>query len=234
MTDFSPALFLKGSEEAMTANAKAEDLLEAVASLTAPPSYTSSNSQQLAPGERIPVLQKFHALKDKRIFRILSTIVTPTHSTSARVRALEELPKRIRQQVHHRKNSSQSKLSDEDGLVSWVKALTRRCAMGDFINAEVVHHCVLLAQECFNEEDALSCRAFVAVVRVSVQYFPELCVATNETFSTLVQLFTDTRGLEKGTKFQKELEECKLISSLSAVLAAGAPANNAVSSEYLW
>ena len=174
----------------MTANAKAEDLLEAVASLTAPPSPTSSNSQQLAPGERIPVLQKFHALKDKRIFRILSTIVTPTHSTSARVRALEELPKRIRQQVHNRKHSK-SKHSDEDGLLSWVKALTRRCAMGDFINAEVVHHCVLLAQECFHGEDALSCRAFVAVVKVAVQHFPELCVATDETFSTLVQLFTD-------------------------------------------
>lgn len=101
--------------------------------------------------------------------------------------------------------------------------------MGDFINAEIVHHCVLLAQECFHEEDVVPCRAFVAVIKVAVGYFPQLCTATEETFSTLVQLFTDARGLEKGSKFEIEVAECRLISDLSAILAAGAPANKLVS-----
>lgn len=216
-----------GSEEALTANANAEDLLETVAGLTAP---TTCNSQNLAPGERQPILQRFHALKDKHIFRILSTIVSPTHSTSARIRALDEVPKRVKQQQSSQKNAAGSNSkSDEDGLLIWVRTLVRRCAMGDFINAETIHHCILLAQECFHEEDIVSCRALVGVVKIAADHFPELCVAKDESFTTLIELFTDARSLHKGGSFQKEVQECGLMTALSAILASAAPASTTVS-----
>ena len=89
------------------------------------------------PGERHPTLEQFHMAKDKHIFRILSTISTPTHSPKARVRALKELPKRVKPLG--------------DNVWNWVKGLVRRCAMGDFINKKIVHHAILLAQECYHQ-----------------------------------------------------------------------------------
>jgi hypothetical protein len=200
-----------GSEEAMTANAKAEDLLEVVAHLTAPPPGT--NIISIGQGERNPVLAKFHAAKDKHIFRILSTIVSPTHSNAARIRALEELPKRVK--------------SLGDATVTWVKTLARRCTMGDFCNAQVIHHCIMLCQECFREEDIGACMAFLKCVQLASQHYPELC-ATPEAFGTLMELFTEARRMTHG-KYRKEVDQSGLVTVLSAILAAAAPSSTTVS-----
>jgi hypothetical protein len=200
-----------GSEEALTANAKAEDLLEVVAHLTAPPPGT--NIISIGQGERNPVLAKFHAAKDKHIFRILSTIVSPTHSNAARIRALEELPKRVK--------------SLGDATVTWVKTLARRCTMGDFCNAQVIHHCIMLCQECFREEDIGACMAFLKCVQLASQHYPELC-ATPEAFGTLMELFTEARGMTHG-KYRKEVDQSGLVTVLSSILAAAAPSSTTVS-----
>ena len=213
-----------GSEQALTANAKAEDLLEVVAHLTAPPPGTNNNSNNMSTSsmsmigqgaERNPILAKFHAAKDKHIFRILSTIVTPTHSNAARIRALEELPKRVK--------------SLGDATVTWVKTLARRCTMGDFCNVQVIHHCIMLCQECFREEDLGACMAFFKCVQLASQHYPELC-ATPEAFGTLLELFTEARGMPQG-KYRKEVDQSGLVTVLSSILAAAAPSSITVRKE---
>jgi hypothetical protein len=196
-------LYERGSEKELTANAKAEELLERVASLTGPP---QGNAPE---GERHPVLEKFHAAKDKHIFRILSTIATPTHSTAARIRALEELPKRVKHLG--------------EATVAWVRTLVRRCAMGDFMNSQNVQHCIQLALECFQAEELQLSASLVACVKVAADCFPELC-ATKECFGTLIEFFTECRGLPSG-KFKKEVEQSGMVTALSAILAAAAPAS---------
>lgn len=194
-TQSFPSLFLLllpvGTEEAFTANAKALDLLEKVASWT-PLSTT--------PGERHPTLEQFHTAKDKHIFRILSTIANPAHTPKARVRALEELPKRVK--------------SLGDGVLTWVKGLVRRCAMGDFLNTEIVHHAILLAQECWHAEDYESCQKFLKPVRLASETFPQLC-ATQDSFSNLVELFAECRSVKQNTD--------QITTTLSSILAKAAP-----------
>jgi hypothetical protein len=106
----------------LAADAKAMGILGVVASLTAPVSGSRSKTD---------VLKAFHGARDNHIFRILGTITNPSHSTLAPGRALDELPKRTK--------------SLGDAVSKWDKTLVRRCAMGDFMNVEVVNHCVLIA-----------------------------------------------------------------------------------------
>ncbi len=154
--------FCAGSEEALTANARSQDWLERVSSLT---------GLTTTPGERHPTLERFHKAKDKHIFRILSTIATPTHTTKARIRALDELPKRVKPLG--------------DAVLTWVKGLVRRGSMGDFLNLEIVHHSILLAQECFREEDYPACERFLKWVQVAADAFPIIC-AQQDSFEPLL------------------------------------------------
>lgn len=189
------ALLEKGSEAAFTADAKAHELLEKVAALTG---ITTE------PGERNPTLVKFHKAKDRHVFRILSTIVNPAHTSKARIRALEELPKRVK--------------SLGDAVSTWVKVLVRRCSMGDFLNCDVVHHSVLLAQECFHQQDVEACGMFLRCVQAAADPFPSLA-AHKESFETLMELFVDCRTSSK----KKEMSG--LVTALGYALAKAAPHN---------
>ncbi len=160
-----------GSTEHLTANANALDLLEAVASFT---EFTTGDT-----GERNPVLERFHTAKDRHIFRILSTITTPTHSIQARVRAYDELPKRVK--------------SLGDTAVRFVKGLVRKCSMGDFLNQEIVHDSILLAQEFGGQGDWELCRKFLRCIELATDYFPEVC-GEAQCFLNLTELFLECRS----------------------------------------
>ena len=170
------------------------ELLEEVAALTAP-----------AQGSTDEVLEAFHGARDNHIFRILATITDPLQKPKSRARALEELPKRIKH------------LGDQ--VSTWVKSLARRCNMGDFVNADVIGHCVLLAQECFFEKDIAACSALLSSVKVATAVFPSLCAPT-KTYTTLSELLSDVRS-SHGT-LREEADEVGLVTTLSSILSAAA------------
>jgi hypothetical protein len=173
--------------------------LEIVATLTAP-----------LPGsvDIQEVLEKLHNARDKHIFRILATISRSDHSASARVRAFDELPKRTK--------------SLGDATAAWVKMMARRCAMSNFINVEIVNQCILLAQECFQGGHIPECAQFLTCVKTAVEIYPALG-GTKEGFGTLMELFGECRA-GSSSKTKKLIGEYDLVTILSAILAAAAPA----------
>jgi hypothetical protein len=173
--------------------------LEIVATLTAP---------ILGSSDIRPVLEKLHTARDKHIFRILATISNPDHSASARVRAFDELPKRTK--------------SLGDSTSAWVKMLARRCAMGNFLNVEIINDCILLAQECFRGGHIPECAEFLTCVRTAVEIYPALG-GTKEGFGTLMELFGECRA-GSSSKTKKIIEEYDVVTTLSSILAAAAPA----------
>lgn len=177
----------------MTANANALDLLEAVAA------YTEFSTNDA--GERNPVLERFHAAKDRHIFRILSTIATPTHTIPARVRAFDELPKRVK--------------TLGDNAVRFVRGLVRKCAMGDFLNQEIVHDCILLALEFGGQGHWDYCRKFLRCIELAADYFPEVCAET-KCFDNLSELFTECRSSK-----EKRIDD--ILTSITSILAKAAP-----------
>ncbi|CAJ1959627.1 unnamed protein product [Cylindrotheca closterium] len=189
----------QGSEQSMAADAEALDKLEVMACMT--------GGRSMGAAERSPILESFHRAKDKNIFRILATISNATHSNISRSVAFEELPKRV-------------KNMGED-TVKWVKTLVRRCAMGEFINKEVVRHCILLADECFQAEDIESSQKFLECVYLAVESFPELC-STTECFGTLIELFVSCR-MVTCNKMSRLITRFGVLSTLSAILSSISP-----------
>jgi hypothetical protein len=173
--------------------------LEIVATLTAP-----------LPGsvDIREVLEKLHTARDKHIFRILATISSSDHSASARVRAFDELPKRTK--------------SLGDATSAWVKMLSRRCAMSNFLNVEIVNQCIVLAQECFQGGHIRECAEFLTCVKTAVDIYPALG-GTKEGFGTLMELFGECRA-GSSSKTKKLIGEYDLVTTLSSILAAAAPA----------
>ena len=188
-----------GTEAYFVADAKAKDLLEKVAAMIPQPSGAAPS-----PEERHPVLEKFHAIKDKHIFRLLGTITKPNHTVKARLRALDDLPKRV-------------KATAGDSVQAWVKSLAKRCAMGDFINEDTIHHCVLLAQECYFEGEHEAALKFLACVQLAVESFPSLC-ASDDVFENLSELFRDSSSSSSKTS-----DESAIITSLASILALVSP-----------
>ena len=195
-----------GTEEFLAAEAEAVERLEVVASLSAPLSGQSS-----IPSDIRPVLEKLHAARDKHIFRILATIASPDHSASARLRAFDELPKRTK--------------SLGDSTAAWVKSLARRCAMGHFLNADVVRDCIVLAQDCFANGDFPECAEFLACVKTAIDIYPSLG-GTKDAFEGLMELFSACRA-NSSSKTKKMIEEYNMVTTLSSILAAVAPASMA-------
>lgn len=188
-----------GSAEAFTLDAEAMEKLEVVASLSArlSPSVSSDEEVQAA-------LKKIHTAKDKHIFRILSTIASPTHSPSARARAFDELPKRTK--------------SLGNATSTWIKTLARRCAMGVFFNAESIEHCIILSQECYEAGDCEASSLFLECVKMATSIFPALG-ATNEGFKGLVEFFELCRTTSMTAGMKKEMEKCGLVTMISDILA---------------
>ena len=185
-------LATQGSEEYLTANANALDILEEVASFV--------NVSTSAAGERNPTLEKLHSIRDKHTFRILASVASSTHSTKSRLRAVEEPMKRLK--------------DHGDLVLKFVRVLVRKCAMGDFINQEIVHHCILLAHQCGSQDDWESCRKFLDCVQLAVEHFPDIC-ADGKSMKTLTELFARCRS-SKGNDLND------IVTSLSAILANAA------------
>ena len=191
--------FKSGTEEAFSADAEAMEKLEVVAALTAPASGGSSSS----PSEIRPILDKLHNARDNHIFRVLATITSPRHSASARSRAFDELPKRTK--------------SLGDQAATWIKTLARRCAMGQFMNGEIVHHSILLAQESFCEGNFQGCLHFLHCVKSASRFYPLLC-SEKKDFGTLLELFSECRTTVI-SKIKDDLERSGMVTILSSILA---------------
>ena len=87
--------------------------------------------------------------------------------------------------------------------------------MGDFLNTEVVHHSILLAQECFDEGDLEGCKKLLVGVEIAADIFPALC-AQEETFEVLLELFVGC---------QSKKAESELLTRLSVIISKAAPCN---------
>ena len=182
------------TEEYFTFNATAMEHLERLISFCA---LNTGNSRKT-------ISEEIHSHKDKHVFRILSTISSSRHSSSARARAFNDLPART-------KNLSESSST-------WIKTLTRRCAMGNSINEEVIAHCILLAQECFAEEEYRKADLLLAPVEFVSKIFPDLIV--DGAFTNLTELF----GEVYETTLKKKKDDLqKTLTCLSAILSKCAP-----------
>jgi sister-chromatid-cohesion protein PDS5 len=193
-----------GSAEAFTADAEAMEKLEKMAALCAPPPAAGKPTEV---ADLETVLRKFHAAKDKHIFRILSTIATPTHSPSARLRALDELPKRTK--------------SLGNATSSWVRSLARRCAMGSFINSESIEHCIILSQECFEAGDCEAASHFLRCVKMATSIFPSLG-GTKVGFENLAEFFDLSRTTVMTAAMKKDMEKFGIVTMISDILAKSA------------
>jgi len=142
---------------------------------------------------------------------VLATIASATHSPSARARAFDDLPKRAK--------------SLGSSVVAWIKSLARRCAMGNFVNAEVVNHCLLIAQELFQEGHMDIAMIFLKCVKAIVQVFPTLG-GTRDAFSILVEMFGECLS-SKSAQPKKSIERSGIVTILSGILAVVAPAHTA-------
>lgn len=207
-----------GSPEAFAADAEALERLEVVASLSAPLSETGNKSQSgsASAWELESILKKFHAAKDKHIFRILSTIASPVHSPSARLRAFDELPKRSK--------------GLGSAAQSWVKMLARRCAMGAFLNAECIEHCIMLSQECFETGDCEVSALFLDCIKMATSIFPSLG-STKNGFQNLVEFFDVCRTSSMTTSMKREMEKYGVVTMLSEILARCGTGPHPASSE---
>ena len=195
-----------GSPEAFAADVDAFERLELVASLSAPLAETGnkSSSASAAATELESILKKFHTAKDKHIFRILSTIASPIHSPSARLRAFDELPKRTK--------------GLGSAAQSWVKMLARRCAMGAFLNMECIEHCIMLSQECFEAENCEVAALFLDSIKMATSIFPSLG-STKTGFQNLVEFFDVCRTSSLSTSMKRDMEKYGVVTMLSEILA---------------
>jgi len=189
-----------GSPEAYAADGDAVEKLELVASLTAPLGNETSNSKT----ELESILKKVHAAKDKHIFRILSTISSPAHSPSSRLRAFDELPKRTK--------------GLGGAAQSWVKTLARRCAMGAFLDIESIEHCIILSQECFEAEDCEASTLFLDCIKLAVSIFPSLG-SSKKGFQNLVEFFDASRTTSTSSSMKRDMEKYGVVTMLSDILA---------------
>jgi hypothetical protein len=135
---------------------------------------------------------------------VLASITSPAHSLAARSRAIEELPKRTK--------------SLGSSTSSWIKSLARRCSMGNFVNAETITHCILLAQEALRERDFQATMAFLETVKIAINIYPSLG-GTKEGFETLVELFSECRNSLKSSEAD-DAKEVGILSTLIGILAA--------------
>jgi hypothetical protein len=191
----------QGSEEAMTADAKALAILNDVAQRVGTPSSIPATS--------VPqIVHSFHKSKDKHVFRVLASICDPTHSVSARSRALDELPKRTRP------------LGDD--VSKWVRHLVDRLAMGSFLNIEVVNHCLLLAQEAFAEEDYHVASGFLACIKLAARSCPSI-IRHEKAFETVAEMFSDSRSKQAS---DDGADKFGILTTLSYVLAAASSSHS--------
>ncbi|GMH91678.1 hypothetical protein TrVE_jg10794 [Triparma verrucosa] len=198
--------FSTGSAEYLTANVDAEEKLDLLVNKYVP----------LDDPKKSDILNKIHTHKDKTLFKIMESICDSNHSPSARVKALDELPKRV---------SSLGAVA-----ASWMKTLVRRVSMGSALQFDTINHCAMLAQECFGEEEFYTSSHFLDIVKLATTAFPKIGQGNKgECFKTLTEFFSETRKLSG--KAKDEAEDNNIVSSLSKILAAIAPSASATSTK---
>jgi hypothetical protein len=193
-----------GTEEYFISDFKAKDLLEKVASMI--PALPGASP---TPGERHAVLEKFHGIKDNHVFRILGTLVHSDHSIKSRIRALDDLQKRV-------------KSTAGDAVQTWVRLLVKRCSMGDFLNLDIIQHCSMLALECFEGDQLVAAQKFLSCVQLAANSFPILC-ASKEVYENLTTIFRDCSNLPSSASKRKKIEQSNIVTTVSAILASVSP-----------
>lgn len=133
---------------------------------------------------------------------VLASISSPSHSMNARSRALNDLPKRTQ--------------SLGPSASSWIRSLAKRCAMGHFFNAEIISHCIQLAQESFNEGEFQVCRSFLDSSMSALSVFPNM--VTKEMNDMLVEFFGECRESHH-REDRKQIDELDIVTRLSTILA---------------
>lgn len=92
-------------------------------------------------------------------------------------------------------------------------------AMGAFLNAEAIEHCIILSQECFEAENCEVASAFLECVKVATSIFPALG-ATKEGFEHLVEFFDASRTTSNlSANIKKGMEKYGVVTTLSEILA---------------
>jgi hypothetical protein len=97
--------------------------------------------------------------------------------------------------------------------------------MGYFINAEIIEHCILLAQESFNEGDFAVCRSFLESAKTTLNIFPSM---SGKGFDYLVELFSECQST-KSAEDRKEIKQYAITTTLSGMLARTASARGSPS-----
>lgn len=194
LTALSPDATFSGSTAFLVADANARELLEVAAKLTAPPRAPTTRGGN--------VLALFHGAKDKHVFRLLATLVDPLQTPKTRARALADLPRRV--------------APFGEAVSTWVKTLTRRCNMGDFMNGDVLGECVRLARDAFEEGDIPACSVLLSASKIAIDVFPVLGTQ-GETFRAL-QALTCSCGSARSGEAKEEINEMGLVTILSSVL----------------
>jgi hypothetical protein len=93
--------------------------------------------------------------------------------------------------------------------------------MGYFLNGEIVHHSILLSQECFANGDLQGCLLFLSSVKIASKIYPSLC-GKKEDFGTLLELFSECRAVTNN-KIKKDIESSGIVTVLSGILAEVSP-----------
>eukprot|EP00529_Nitzschia_sp_RCC80_P005038 CAMPEP_0113469014 /NCGR_PEP_ID=MMETSP0014_2-20120614/15670_1 /TAXON_ID=2857 /ORGANISM="Nitzschia sp." /LENGTH=904 /DNA_ID=CAMNT_0000361457 /DNA_START=1 /DNA_END=2715 /DNA_ORIENTATION=- /assembly_acc=CAM_ASM_000159 len=94
--------------------------------------------------------------------------------------------------------------------------------MGDFLNQDVVQHCLLLAQECLEEDEFVASKYFLNCLDMAAQIFPELC-AGKDIFAGMTSMFESCSNQNMKGKRKQTLQKNEIVTTLSSVLAAATP-----------
>ena len=124
-------LFWIGTEEALALDARAVELLRRLSWLLLHECDMGKNTNE----QTDEVLLAFHQCRDKQVFRILSTIASPSHSANARQRALEQVPSRIKAFLN------------DDATAEFALGIVEQTAMPDFMNYAVLRDIVHIAEK---------------------------------------------------------------------------------------
>jgi len=89
------------------------------------------------------------------------------------------------------------------------------------MNEELVHHCILVAQESFRESDLDGCMSFLNCVQMASDVFPSLC-SKKEDYETLLELYEECQRVP-GTENRKALEKAGTLSVMSKILSSVSP-----------
>ena len=196
--------FEAGSSGFLTENANSEEILEKLVNQFAPMANVEAGKKQ-------ELLTKIHNHKDKHIFKLMATICDPNHTVGARVRALDELPKRV--------NSLGNVAS------TWMKSFVRRVSNGVSICAETIGHCAMLAHECASSDDFESSKLFLDVCKLGVISFPEFGTYKDaddrSCFDHIIEFFNECS--KHSAKEKKEAAKFNIVTMLSQIMAAIAP-----------